>query len=90
LPALRGSVFTSIMEKSIDRDAKPFGTATAKDMELDDVNTTHIAPKYQGTEEDKVHMKTLGRQQETQRVFTFVTMLGMCLGAGYALSMAET
>ncbi len=78
------------MEKSIDRDAKPFGTATAKDMELDDVNTTHIAPKYQGTEEDKVHMKTLGRQQETQRVFTFVTMLGMCLGAGYALSMAET
>ena len=78
------------MEKSIDRDAKPFGTATAKDLELDDVNTTHIAPKYQGTEEDKVHMKTLGRKQETQRVFTFVTMIGMCLGGGYTLSMAET
>ncbi|KAK0925344.1 hypothetical protein LTR57_004995 [Friedmanniomyces endolithicus] len=64
------------MEKSIDRDGKSYGTTTAKDLELDDVNTSRIAPKYQGTEEDKVHMKTLGRKQETQRVFTFVTMIG--------------
>jgi len=75
------------MEKPVDQDEKPFGTATARDLELDDVHTSHIAPKYQGTEEDKVHMKTLGRRQETQRMFSFITILGT---SGQASSLAET
>ncbi|KAK5135780.1 hypothetical protein LTR08_004606 [Meristemomyces frigidus] len=64
------------MAKSSNQDVKAFETRTAEDVELHDVDTSHIAPKYQGTDEDKVHMRTLGRRQETRRMFTFISMLG--------------
>ncbi|KAK5725060.1 hypothetical protein LTR17_013259 [Elasticomyces elasticus] len=64
------------MAKAFDQDVKLSDTAVAEDVELRNVDTSHIAPKYQGTEGDKVHMKTLGRDQETRRMFTFISMLG--------------
>ncbi|KAK5674779.1 hypothetical protein LTS10_012515 [Elasticomyces elasticus] len=64
------------MAKAFDQDIKLSDTAVAEDVELRNVDTSHIAPKYQGTDGDKVHMTTLGRDQETRRMFTFISMLG--------------
>ncbi|KAK4890579.1 hypothetical protein LTR27_010741 [Elasticomyces elasticus] len=64
------------MAKAFDQDVKPSDTAVAEDVEPRDAETSHIAPKYRGTEGDKIHMRTLGRDQETRRMFTFISMLG--------------
>ena len=66
------------MAASFEEDVKTAVTATDEDPELQPQQATecHIAPKYQGTDEDKLHMRTLGRGQETRRMFTFVTLLG--------------
>ena len=50
--------------------------ATQHDVELQDSSQSHVPAKYQGTEADKVQMRTMGRLQETRRNFTFVTILG--------------
>lgn len=56
---------------------KAASTAVVRDeMELHELNKSHVSPKYQGTEADQAQMRTMGRLQETRRNFTFVTMLG--------------
>ena len=55
-------------------DAKVITTQTAED--LDGVLEYHVEGKYEGTDQDKLDMKVLGRSQETRRMFTWITMLG--------------
>lgn len=47
-----------------------------EELELEDLNKSHVPSKYRGTEADQAQMRTMGRLQETRRNFTFVTMLG--------------
>ncbi|KAK3723780.1 hypothetical protein LTR37_001661 [Vermiconidia calcicola] len=55
-------------------DAKVITAQTAED--LDGVLEYHVEGKYEGTDQDKLDMKVLGRSQETRRMFTWITMLG--------------
>ena len=41
--------------------------------ELEEVASPDVPEKYRGTDADNLHMKVLGRVQETRRNFTFFT-----------------
>lgn len=59
-----------------EQDVKSEPVVRADDLSLDGVVMDHVSPEYQGTNDDKLDMKVLGRAQETRRMFTAITMLG--------------
>ena len=61
---------------ALNKEPKALADFAAHDVELQDVEQSHVPPKYRGTEEDRLQMKVLGRVQETRRMFNFITMLG--------------
>ncbi|KAK5107184.1 hypothetical protein LTR62_001656 [Meristemomyces frigidus] len=64
------------MAEQRNQVVKPLETASAEDMQLDDMEPPHVSGKLQGTSEDIMHMNTLGREQETIRMFTRKSMVG--------------
>ena len=60
----------------LDHDNKTPAGSSAEDVELRNAAASDVPSKWQGTEEDKLQMRVLGRVQETRRMFTFVSMLG--------------
>jgi hypothetical protein len=64
------------MEQPYSQDFKGDSAVAMRDLDLQDVVKDHIEVKYQGTDEDKLDMKVLGRSQETRRMFSTISMLG--------------